>query len=157
MPHICVCKLSTHWFRLWLVTCVAPSHYLNQCWLIVNWTFNSLAPGKPGYHFKTVIFNLVFFIGIFTSSNDNPPRWMPCALTNDKSTLVQVMAWCHQATSHYLSQCWPSSMSPYGVTRPQYVKNKFQWNLNQNTKLLIHENIFEIVLCQMASTLSRGR
>ena len=27
----------------------------------------------------------------------------------DKSTLVQVMAWCHQASSHYLSQCWLSS------------------------------------------------
>ena len=26
------------------------------------------------------------------------------------TTLVQVMAWCHQATSHYLSQCWPRSM-----------------------------------------------
>ena len=24
------------------------------------------------------------------------------ALTDDKSTLVQVMAWCRQATSHYL-------------------------------------------------------
>ena len=23
----------------------------------------------------------------------------------DKSTLVQVMVWCHKATSHYLSQC----------------------------------------------------
>ena len=32
------------------------------------------------------------------------------------------MAWCHQATSHYLCQCWPSSMSSYGVTRPQWVK-----------------------------------
>ena len=31
------------------------------------------------------------------------------------STSVQVI-WCHQATSHYLSQCWPTSMSPYGVT-----------------------------------------
>ena len=40
---------------------------------------------------------------------------------DDKSTLVQVMAWCRQATSHYLSQCWPCSMSPYGVTRPQWV------------------------------------
>ena len=43
---------------------------------------------------------------------------MPIDLTDDKSTLVQVMAWCRQATSHYLSQCWPSSMTPYGVTRP---------------------------------------
>ena len=48
--------------------------------------------------------------------------WMPQDLTNDKSTLVQVMAWCHQATSHYLSQCWPSSLSPYGVIRPQWIK-----------------------------------
>ena len=27
---------------------------------------------------------------------------------------AQVMVWCHQATSRYLSWCWPSSMSPYG-------------------------------------------
>ena len=46
---------------------------------------------------------------------------MPLDLSDDKSTLVQVMAWCRQATSHYLSQCWPSSLSPYGVTRPQWV------------------------------------
>ena len=49
-------------------------------------------------------------------------RWMPLDLTDDKSTLVQVMAWCRQATSHYLSQCWPRSMSPNGITRPQRVK-----------------------------------
>ena len=34
----------------------------------------------------------------------------------DKSTLVQVMAWCLTAPSHYLNQCWPRSMSPYGAT-----------------------------------------
>ena len=27
------------------------------------------------------------------------------------------MAWCSQATSHYLNQCWPRSPTPYGVTR----------------------------------------
>ena len=42
--------------------------------------------------------------------------------TDEKSILVQVMAWCRQATSHYPSQCWPRSMSPYGVNRPQWVK-----------------------------------
>ena len=31
-------------------------------------------------------------------------------------TLVQVMAWCRQATSHYLSQCWQRSLLPYDVT-----------------------------------------
>ena len=36
------------------------------------------------------------------------------------------MTWCRdcpQATSYNLSQCWPRSMSPYGVTRPQWVKS----------------------------------
>ena len=32
------------------------------------------------------------------------------------------MACCHQATSHYLSQCWPGSMSLFGITRPQWIK-----------------------------------
>ena len=46
---------------------------------------------------------------------------MPHNLTNEKSTLVQVITWCLQRTSHYLSQCWPRSMSPYGITVPQWV------------------------------------
>ena len=40
----------------------------------------------------------------------------------DKSALVQVMAWCRQATSHYLSQCLPRSLQPNGITSPQWVK-----------------------------------
>ena len=31
------------------------------------------------------------------------------------------MAWCCQATSHYLSQCWPRSLTPFGVARPHRV------------------------------------
>ena len=46
---------------------------------------------------------------------------MPQNLTDYKSTLVQVMAWCCQATSHYMSQCWPKSILPYGVTGPHWV------------------------------------
>ena len=46
---------------------------------------------------------------------------MSLDFTDDQSTLVQVMAWCRQATSHYLSQCWPGSVSPYDITRPQWV------------------------------------
>ena len=48
--------------------------------------------------------------------------WTSLDLSDDKSTLVQVMAWCRQATSHYLNQCWPRSLPPYGVTRAQWVK-----------------------------------
>ena len=58
---------------------------------------------------------------------------MPIDLTDGKSTLVQVMAWCRQATSHYLSQCWHRSMSPYGITRPQWVLiflHQQPWSVN---------------------------
>ena len=49
-------------------------------------------------------------------------RWMSLDLTDDRSTLVQVKAWCRQATSHNPSQSWLRSLSPYGVTRPQWDK-----------------------------------
>ena len=64
-----------HWFRQWLVAWSAPSHCLNQCWNIVNWT----------------------------------------------------------------------------------LENKFQWNRNRNSNILIQENAFEYVVCQMASISSLPR
>ena len=50
-------------------------------------------------------------------------NWMPQNSFLDKSTLVWVMAWYREATSHYLSQYWPRSVSPYGVTWLQRVEN----------------------------------
>ena len=38
VTHICVNKMGPHWFTQWLVSWLAPRHYLNQCWNIVNWT-----------------------------------------------------------------------------------------------------------------------
>ena len=51
-------------------------------------------------------------------------RWIPQDLTCEvnKSILVWVMAWCRQATTHYLNQCWTRFLAPYGVTRLQWVK-----------------------------------
>ena len=91
---------------------------------------NSLALGRSSGDFENVIFNLALLIDIFKSSYANVLRWMPQNLTDDKSTLVQVMAWCRQAASHYLNQCWPRYSTPYGVTRPQWVNRPIilnQW------------------------------
>ena len=38
--------------------------------------------------------------------------WMSLDFIGDQSTLVKVMAWCRQATSHYLNQCWPTLPEP---------------------------------------------
>ena len=51
--------------------------------------------------------------------------------TDERSTLVQVMAGCRQATSHYLSKWWPRSLSPYGVTGPQWVDMIYNMRLVQ--------------------------
>ena len=53
-------------------------------------------------------------------------------LTYEKSTLVQVMAWCCQATSSYQSQCWPRPLSPFGITRP--CLNELIVVMNYNTR-----------------------
>ena len=34
-------QTNQHWFRQWLVAWSATSHYLNQCWDIVNWTLRN--------------------------------------------------------------------------------------------------------------------
>ena len=74
-PHICISESGQHWLRKWLVAFSAPSHYLNQCLVIVHWN----------------------------------------------------------------------------------LRNKLQWNFNQNTKLFIRENAFENIICEKAAILSRGR
>ena len=45
IAHICVSEPIRHWFRYCLVASSAPSHYLHQYWLNVNWT-------PPGNRFQ---------------------------------------------------------------------------------------------------------
>ena len=60
--------------------------------------------------FRHVIFKQILVIDGWGITCEIALIWMSLDFTNDQSTLVQVMAWCHQATSHYLSQCCPRSM-----------------------------------------------
>ena len=83
---------------------------------------NSLVPGKFEWNIRYVIFKQISVIDGWGISCEIALIWTSLDFTADQSTLVQVMAWCRQAPSHYLSQCWPRSLLPYGVTRPQWVK-----------------------------------
>ena len=56
-----------------------------------------------------LIFSIMSCTRDCTGKNVNDPM----------STLVQVMAWCHQWTSYYLSHCWTISMSSYGIATSQ--------------------------------------
>ena len=98
-------------------------YQLIQClWPTIPYVINSLTPGRFYWNFRYAIFTLMFSIYGWVISFQIAHRWLSQDFTDDKSTLVQVMAWYRQAKSHYLSQCCPRSLSPYGVTRPQWVK-----------------------------------
>ena len=56
-------------------------------------------PCEFGCDFKTIIFNLVYWLVIH-----NALRWMSRGLTDYDLTLVQIMAWLRQTTNHYLGQ-----------------------------------------------------
>ena len=60
------------------------------CWMILShWPLGNL-----DMILKKFIFGVILLIDIFTISSDNALRWMPRDLADDKSTLVQIMAWC---------------------------------------------------------------
>ena len=45
--------------------------------------------------------------------------------------LVQERLVAKQTSSHYLNQCWPRSLTPYIVTRPQWVNTlEIQWGMS---------------------------
>ena len=82
---------------------------------------NTVRPGEFEWNFRHAIFKQILVIDGWGISCEITLMWMSLDFPDDQSALVQLMAWCRQATSHYLSQCWPRSFSPYGVTRPQWV------------------------------------
>ena len=61
------------------------------------------------------------------------------------SALVQIMAW-----RLFGAKPFPEPMPGWTF------KNKLQWNSNRGTKLFIHENALEYIVCEMAVILSRG-
>ena len=150
-----------HW-RYWsrlvqvMACCLkAPSHYLNQCWLIISkvlwhssediiirrfedtntkyyifkitlrspraneltimmwlaghaessWMrhFNSLFPWRCGSNFKSAIFKLISWVWFLRNLYEIALMRTLCHSIDSKSKLVQVMAWCHQATIQYMS------------------------------------------------------
>ena len=52
----CLCNLDHHWFEQWVLTCLEPSHYLNQAiflwsisWLLMPWLLTSPGHQQPWY------------------------------------------------------------------------------------------------------------
>ena len=104
------------------------------------WPFNSLFPGGCGFDFKGIIFKCIAVIIFMSISNDVPFMSMVQAPTDDKSTLVQIMSWCHQGASHYLNQCSLRSMIPCGIIKPQWVKKNIACSCYSHAHKLVWLN-----------------
>ena len=81
---------------------------------------------------------MITFIGI---SDAIAFRWVVEDTADEKSTLVKVMAWYRQATSHYLNQIWLRTVTPYGVTRAPWANTfkSYKANIWYNEKLYFCE------------------
>ena len=59
--HICISKLGHHWFKHWLVPHSPPSHFLKQCWFIVNHNhatnFNDILWKLQNFNLRKCIWN----------------------------------------------------------------------------------------------------
>ena len=87
-------------------------HVMTVCYCILSYTredFNNVN-GFNNEESREMQMVFMLRLEIFSSSYEIALRCMLQNLSDDKSILVQVMAWCHQATSHYLSQCWLRSL-----------------------------------------------
>ena len=71
-------------------------------------------------------------------------RWMPRNHNDQKSTLVHVMTWCHQATSHYLSHscCHMVSLGQNELTKNLFIQTRTWVNREFYRSLLTHANEF---------------
>ena len=111
----CISVYKPFWYNLFNLSMLVNGN---------NVVVNSLAPGRFGYSIKLLNSKLISTFNILSIFCEIAIRWMPQHPTDHKSTLVQVMIWCRQVTSHYLSYCWPRFLSPNDVTRPQCVDTR---------------------------------
>ena len=86
-----------------------------------------------GHHSADNIFKCIFIYEKFCILTEISLKVLSKGQIDNKSALVEIMAWCQTSdkpTSHYLNQCWPSSLTHIFDTRGRCV-NDDQWKLLQ--------------------------
>ena len=83
-------------------------------------TSNSLV--QKWKSFQNIIFRYIFCLIPLAFQHEMHWNVFLRILLTTKN-MVQIMAWCHQGTSHYLNPCRPRSTTPCGIARPQSAKS----------------------------------
>ena len=77
-------------------------HHCNDKWHRKEATRGAFAPSGLEYKFNYIIFKLILLIDGWSISHEISPRYISLDVINDTSTMFHLIAWCSQATSHYL-------------------------------------------------------
>ena len=140
--HRCVWNAVTIIWYCNASLCKKVGHHFHHCFVL--FTFNS----KLSFLFHYVILSKEKVLANLCFSTLNNWGRVTHMRSVIWSSLVQIIA-CRlvwSATSHYLNRCWNIVNST--------LRNRFQWNLNQNSYIFIQENLFENVVWKMAAILS---
>ena len=89
-------------------------------WLAICIMFKALASVPCGGNVENIILKLIIESTSMGTYCEIALKWMPRNVTNDKSTLLLVMAWCQQATSHYLAPLLSNRISVIHGSRINY-------------------------------------
>ena len=98
--HICVSKLYHHWFKWWLVVCLATTHYLNHWWFIVNWTLSNIFQRNFMWNSKVFIQENAYENAIYKNGShlvsasmfDGGPLYETCMWWNWQF-LIRIYGW----------------------------------------------------------------
>ena len=105
-------------------------------WSVEEWINSLISMTYPRFQgtLREEIWHYFFICSIVTQSSDRHLehfQWN-CPQVN----ITRLRLWYANigsgnvfATSHYLNQCWRSSMSSYGITRPQYHGHQERFSL----------------------------
>ena len=112
-----------------------------------NHNINTLRPRQNDRHFPDDIFKRIFLNENVWISIKISPKFVPKGPINNIPALVQIMAWRRPGhkplsepklvswTTHlcltrpqWVKQCWPTTRTPHGITRPHWVKSYSRWN-----------------------------
>ena len=118
-------KAREHW------TLLKKSRWTaHNAFIFSHYTFIANVNSQFGLNqYYSSLLHQITITGIMIISIETAITWIAQDLTNVyRSILVQVMAWCHQAPSHYLKQHWAKSVIPYGVTNLFSVAVKPLWH-----------------------------
>ena len=137
LTHIpLVSESGRHLFRQWVVACLAPSHYINQHWVIVNWTLR-------GTNFIEILIKIKHLI-MKMHLKISPVKWRP--FYPGENELKYVHSICFGIG--YVPTCWCQANS-WGQAITWFQKlciTRQWWNNTLNKMANFFSVLYEIAL-----------